>query len=64
MNKEKKQKAIKEINIKELKANQRTLNVIIAVTFLAIGLVGGYFASINIINDAQVRAIEVSKSLK
>lgn len=59
----KKEKHIKEVNIKELKANYRTGFVIVAVAFLVIGLVAGYFTSINVITDSQAKAINVVSSL-
>lgn len=60
----KKEKAIKEININELKANYRTWFVVVAISFLALGLIGGYFAAVNVITDSQHKAIEVVSSLK
>lgn len=60
----KKEKAIKDININELKANYRTWFVLVAIFFLALGLVGGYFAAIGVITDSQHKAIEVVTSLK
>jgi len=60
----KKEKAVKEININELKANFRTIAVLIFITGVVLGLVGGYFASISIITDSQAKAIEVVSSLK
>ncbi len=59
----KKEKSIKEININELKANYRTLFVIVAVFFLTLGLVGGYFAAIGVITDSQHKAIEVVSNI-
>ncbi len=48
-----KEKAIKDVNIKELKANYRTAFVIVAIAFLTLGLIGGYFGTIQITSQAR-----------
>lgn len=63
MNTTKKDKAIKDINIQAMKANNRTVNIIVAIVFLTLGLVGGYFAAINVITDSQFKAMEVVRSV-
>lgn len=53
MSKPTKEKQIKDINIKELKANYRTAFVIVAIFFLGLGLVGGYFATLQVTSQAR-----------
>jgi energy-converting hydrogenase Eha subunit E len=60
----KKEKAIKDINVKELKANFRTIAIVLVFVSFAAGLILGYFASISIITDSQAKAIEVVQSVK
>lgn len=59
----KKEKSIKDINVKQLNANWRTGMVIVAVASITVGLVIGYFGAINIITDSQHKAIDVVSSL-
>lgn len=63
MNKDKKEKAIKDINVKELNANWRTWLILAIFASLVLGFVGGYFASISIITESQGKAMEVVKDL-
>jgi hypothetical protein len=55
----KKEEYIKEVNIKELKANFRTIYLVSVMAFTILGFIGGYFASINIITDSQSKALHV-----
>lgn len=60
----KKEKAIKDINIGELKANFRTIYFVSVFAALVIGTIGGYFMSFEVITSNQAKAIEVITQLK
>lgn len=57
----KKEKHIKEVNIRELNANWRTLFFVSVLASVALGIIIGYFGSIEIINNSQRQAIETIK---
>lgn len=54
----KKELAIKDINIQEMKANWRSWIIVAVFTSLVVGAVIGYFVSINVITDSQAKAID------
>jgi len=66
-NKTQKVQTIESLKMEALKVSHRYQLVLVAFAFGVLGVIGGHFLSIGIINDAQakvVNSIEISAELK